>query len=161
MSNFKQQLQEIRKEVVAAERSKPSYVAFDPADDVLDIRRNQKILFVGPDGPFVGVNRLCNHVSQVGKTKDLETIIENDPSIRYDRIFLSKNTILSEASLLRAASLLAPGGLLTLFIDSPDLGNVFETSVTSIWPFAEIWNFNTRSGPAVVTTACGRLTYSS
>ena len=157
MSNFKEQLREIRKEVVAAEKTRPRYDRFDPPEDVLDIRRNQKILFVGDDGPFQGAQRLCDHVGQVRNSQKLELIVENDPSMRYDLIVLSRNTILSEASLVRAVSLLQSGGLLALFVDTQELGDLFAKSVETSWPFADIWKFDTSIGPVVLTNAFGRV----
>ncbi len=152
-ANFKDQLKEIKKEVIAAERAAPKYDMYDAIEDVLDLQGRHALLFVGSDTTFPSMKRFVRSTTFAPKSKELNQLV--DDGTTYDRIFFSRNSILAESSLRKAVSLLSAGGLLCFFTDNEELRGMFCEAVEGLWPTAETWTFKSNVGPVVVTNAAG------
>lgn len=157
--NFKEQLKGIQKEVRRIEvEQRKDMRKYDFCDDVslvTDLRLRQDLLLIGGGTVFPSIKKSVRTVTTVTKGKELDALA--DDHTLFDRIFFSRQQVLSETTLLKAVGLLAGGGLLCFFSEEEGLRAAFIEAIAAIWPQADVWISETNIGPVVMTNANGPM----
>lgn len=156
MSNFKEQLKVVQKEVRQVEsqqkRNQKKYEQCDDISFVADVRSQHYALSFGGTAPLTKNGKAWSFAA---KSKDLDVMIEDGH--KYDRIFITRQPALSQATLEKIVSVLDPSGLLCFIGEDEAQRAAFAESIGDLYPQADIWLAESNMGPVVMTNAYQQL----
>lgn len=159
MQDFRDKLKDIKEQVREAERNRPNYDFYDPVEYVVDLKTRDCVLFIGENTVFPDIKRTHKYATSVRKSRELESL--EAAGNLYDRIFISKNSVLTEALVMRAVNLTSAQGIVCFFTESEELQAAFIEIVENNWPTADVWICHSNVGPVCMTNARGNTKWQS
>lgn len=129
---------------------------FDDFLEVLDIRTNHDVVYLGGNSWFAQVRERARTVTTIRNRNELRKVLASGAS--FGRVLMTRENVLDEDALDAAAQLTGDHGLVCFFSEDAGLRDGFEAMVELLYPTAQVWRFETNVGPCVVTDAHGPST---
>ncbi len=132
---------------------KPMLDFYDNLEDVIDLKTHDQLLLVGEDGIFPNLRRMAGSVALARRSKELDSLASAGRS--FERIFISRNFVLTELTVRKAAMLSSEDGLICFVSESEELVGAFVEIVERNWPRADVWICRSNVGAVCMTNARG------